>query len=172
MITQEILKNAVEYNPETGIFIKKPIEALTKSNKMWNGQYAGKVTGSIRKDGYFRICINGKRYLAHRLAWLYVYGAMPVKELDHKDGDRSNNKISNLRESTSSQNGHNVTKRKTNTSGYKGVVWYPVTRKWGASIWYENKKYSLGYFYKIEDAAKAYNDASVKLAGEFARTVS
>ena len=74
------------------------------------------------------ITVDGKRYRAHRLAWLYVYGAWPLGRLDHEDTDRQNNRIKNLRPASNAENLHNRGKQKNNTSGYKSVSWHKRQR--------------------------------------------
>ena len=90
-LTQEYLKSILDYDLDTGIFTWK----INKAKRTKIGDIAG-----WSYNGYREIEINDKKYKAHRLAWLYVYGEMPNKLIDHIDGNRSNNKISNLREAT------------------------------------------------------------------------
>ena len=101
----------------------------------------------------------------HRLVWQAFVG--PVHLLDHKDRNRSNNMLANLRPATISQNGMN-SKLRSNSSGIKGVCWDSTRTKWRASIKLHGRQRHLGYFDMIEDAAAAYAAAAVKYFGEFA----
>lgn len=160
MITQDILKSHIKYEPDTGKFyylIDKP--------KAVKGSEAGKSTN----HGYKRIMINNKRYFAHKLAWLYIYGYFPIERIDHINGDTKDNRIENLRLATHSQNMQNSKIPVTNKSGYKGVSWYKNYNKWIAQISVNNKKINLGYFENVVDAANAYVQAAKKYHGEFAR---
>lgn len=100
-ITQEFLKEILDYNSETGIFVYKNRDKSTFNNPSIatrvNNRYAGKATGCIGKDGYVVISINNKLYKAHRLAWMYIYGKWPDDDIDHKDNIKHNNRIINLR---------------------------------------------------------------------------
>lgn len=91
------------------------------------------------------------------------------QEIDHKDNNPLHNLENNIRICNSSQNQQNIKMQKNNTSGYKGVTWYKPTQKWQAQIRANGKKYHLGYFEDIKDAARAYNAAAIKYYGEFAQ---
>lgn len=153
MLTQKILKELLTYNEHTGVFV-------------WNERRGGSaLKGSIAvalSSGYRNIMVDKKTFQAHRLAWLYVYGKFPDKDLDHVNLKRDDNRISNLREVNDSENKQNQRKYSTNTSGYKGVSRKKSSSKWRAEICVNYKKISLGSFEKIEDAAKAYEDAAKK----------
>lgn len=96
-----------------------------------------------------------------------VMKTSPDMETDHINGDGLDNRKSNLRVCKKSENKLNLKKYRTNTSGYKGVCWYPQTNKWKAQIQVNKKHIALGYFFSKEDAYKAYCDASKELHGEF-----
>lgn len=111
--------------------------------------------------------VDGIKYPTANIVWLYHYGVWPSKILDHKDRDRYNIKISNLREATYMQNGYN--QLKYNSSGYQGI--YNCGRPsnpWQAQIRINGVKVNLGRFKTKEEAAKAYRDAALKHHGEFA----
>lgn len=153
-LTQEFLKSILEYDQETGEFF------WIKPKRSWVA--AGVKAGSIEAKGYVVININRGLYKAHRLAWLYVYGEWPKNQLDHIDRNKQNNKISNLREATNSQNQQNTPKYKTKAlvrSKYKGVSLHNKTKKWQAEIQIEKKRFYLGLFSCEEDAAMAYLEA-------------
>ena len=134
------LREVLAYNPETGIFTWKfGNKRNTKANQ---------IAGSIRPEGYRYICINYKNYRAHRLVWLYVYGQLPISQIDHINGNKDDNRISNLREATHAENQQN----KHSTKGYS---WHKTKQVWEAYIRINGKKNTLGYFKKEEDAQMA-----------------
>lgn len=162
MITQEYLKEVLNYNSETGIF-------TWKVRKGVRGK-VGAVTGTLSKyRGYLDIKIDGVLYPAHRLAWLYVYGKMPDNLIDHIDCDRVNNRISNLREATHSENLRNTGRTVVNTSGFKGVSLHKMTGKWQARVGVNRTRKYLGLFDTPEEAFIAYQAAAQELHGEFYR---
>lgn len=169
MITADRIREALDYDPETGIFVWKKRPAITTAQKQWNGRYAGKVAGSTEvKHGYIVIGFAGRLHKAHRLAWLYVYGSLPSQQIDHADRDRSNNKISNLRLATDAENARNASKRKDNSSGAKGVSWHSRRLKWQAQINVRGQRKSLGYFEDVASAKAAYDAAAVRVFGDYA----
>lgn len=157
MITQERLKELFTYHPEDGSFVRK----VTTSSNAQKGSWAGYVA----KNGYRYLSINNKKYLAHRLAWLYSYGEMPEGNIDHIDGDGLNNRISNLRECNQSQNAAN-SKGKNGEVGMKGVI--KQAGKFRARIKVAGKSKHLGYFSTAEQAHQAYCEAAKQEFGEFA----
>ena len=162
MIDLEYLREQLDYNPETGVFVWK-----TKGKGRNVGQEAGCFSS---RTGYVLIGLCGKLHLAHRLAWLHFYGQNPGRYLDHIDRQRANNKISNLRSATHQQNMANSNARTSSKSGVKGVSWCANTGKWRATITINGKQKSLGRHIRIEDAAKAYATAANLEHGEFACT--
>jgi len=108
--------------------------------------------------------------MAHRLAFVYMTDDFPPNQIDHINGKTDDNRWSNLRICTQSQNKANSGKHKNNTSGYKGVCWRKDNKKWTAGICHEGKRFHLGFFDDKEDAAMAYNKAAVELHGEFYHT--
>ena len=155
LITQEYLKSILEYNPDTGIFTwnKSPNWSIC----------VGDVAGCLNQ-GYISIKIDKKRYLAHRLAWLYMTGSWPEFEIDHIEGINipNFNKFSNLRDVNHNNNMLNKEKYKSNTSGYRGVSWDNKSKKWRSRIGLNKKTNLLGYFNTPEEASKAYEDAKIK----------
>ena len=158
-LTQEYLKSILHYDLDTGIFTWK----VNKSKRSKIGNVAGYLD-----NGYVRIEINNIQYRAHRLAWLYVYGEMPKSLIDHIDGNRSNNKISNLREATYQANSENYKTPRTNKSGVKNVSWYKGLNKWVVSINIKKTKKTIGYFEDLELAELVAVEARNKYRGEFA----
>tara|TARA_R110000737_G_scaffold98933_1_gene133004 strand:+ start:140 stop:619 length:480 start_codon:yes stop_codon:yes gene_type:complete len=156
MITQDELKELLSYCPDTGIFT-------------WvSGKRKGRVAGCSNGIGYIRIVINGERYGAHRLAWLYSYGSFPVDMIDHINGVKDDNRIVNIRNATCSQNQINRAIQSSNTSGIKGVSWNKGAKKWKVQIRIYGKKVYLGYFSDKDEAGEAYRKAADKHHGEFA----
>jgi hypothetical protein len=148
MLTQERLKELLHYDPDTGIFTN----LTQRANCVKKGAVAG-----WNDNGYVRIEILGKNYRAHRLGWLYMYGAFPKKDVDHINGDRSDNRIANLREATDLQNGQNRhAPGKNNTSGYLGVSWSKRENKFIAQIRVNRKGRQLGFFDTAEEAHECY----------------
>ena len=160
MLTQDYLHSILSYNQDTGIFTWKIAKQRIK---------IGQVAGHVHHTQYVRIIIDQKSYAAHRLAWLYVYGYIPKNNIDHIDGNPSNNKISNLREATFSQNNHNAKLRKDNKSGIKGVYFDNTCKRYIAKIGLNNKPILLGYFKNIEEAEKAIKEAREKYHQQFKR---
>ncbi len=151
--------SVILYNKETGIF-------------RWpdgTGKFGGMVAGHRNSRGYIQIRVNYKLYYAHRLAWMVCHGEWPECQIDHIDGDKSNNKISNLRLATNSQNQANIPRKSSNTSGMKGVSWSRRHGKWEARTEINNVIQFLGYFDDICDAKNAYDAAHKKNFGDFSR---
>lgn len=166
-IAAEELRSVIDYDEDTGIFLWK---WRADRDAQWNGHFAGKVAGSPDADGRSHIRINKVRYLASRLAWLYVYGIWPGDDLDHEDTDPSNDRIINLREATLPFNLHNARISASNTSGYKGVSWFTNQQKWRAAITIDSRKIHLGFFDDVKLAAQAYDEAAKRYFGEFGRS--
>lgn len=154
-LTAEYLHSILDYNPDTGIFT-------------WKNRYGRKSAGTL-SHGYISISIDKKFYRANRLAWLYMMGEWPDKEVDHRDLNKSNNRWKNLRMATPSENHFNVGMPSHNTSGFKGVYWDKANEKWRAKIVINGKFYSLGRYHLAKDAYMAYCEAAKKLHGEFVR---
>ena len=165
-IDAALVRSILDYDPETGVLTWR---ARTDMRSQWNARFAGKVAGYRNSNGYLRIWINGRQINAHRIAWLWMTGEWPKKQIDHKDGNRANNRFDNLREATNAQNMANRPVQKNNACGVKGVCWANRRNKWRAQIHVKSKNIFLGHFDSIEDAASAYAMASEKLHGEFSR---
>lgn len=156
----EYVVHAFDYNPETGI-IKNKIRR-NQSGKI------GDVVGCRGRDGYLRIAFSGKKYLAHRIAWLYVSGIMPDHQIDHINGDRSDNRWCNLRPASLQQNSMNKLLARNNTSGFKGVSYSDRHQQWSARIQSGRITNFLGLFRSPELAHAAYCKAADALHGQFA----
>ena len=160
MITQVRLQELLHYDPKTGDFTWRVARGKSR---------VGASAGSITSEGYLQIGIDGERFKAHRLAWLYAHGVWPQQEIDHIDMDGINNSLANLREASRSQNEANKPANSRNTSGVKGVCWNKQRLRWQAVIGFEGKAYHLGFFTNINDAAAAYSAKASELFGNFAR---
>lgn len=156
----EYLREIILYDEKTGKFSWRHKGRKTKPLDQ---------IGSVDAGGYLRIGIKGRRYSAHRLAWLYVHGKWPEQEIDHINGERLDNRIVNLREATISQNRKNRAAGKLNRNRLKGAHFVSRTGKWRSVIVTDGKAHFLGTFGNEEDAHKAYIAAAIKLHGEFAR---
>ena len=161
MLSQDRLKELLEYDANTGDFVWLKIT----SRRVKVGDKACKSSNR----GYFYISIDKKRYGAHRLAWFYEYGSFPKHNIDHIDGNPSNNKISNLREANQSQNGMNKKLHKNKNSGIKGVGWHKASKKWRARITINRIQHNLGLFDDKELAELVVMEARFIYHGEFAR---
>lgn len=153
-------REAFHYDSATGEF--------TRLIRTANRTRVGQVVNSKNNHGYIVLRIDGRQYVAHRVAWLYVTGEWPRYEIDHADMDRSNNRWSNLREATKSQNAANAHHRNPK-SGLKGAYWRKEIRKYAAKIWEGDKLRHLGVFNTAEEAHAAYCAAAKAKYGEFAR---
>jgi hypothetical protein len=162
MLTQDKLKEILNYDQSTGIFNWK----ISPKKNINIGDIAG-----CNFRGYIVITIGNKKYRAHRLAFLYMNNDIPDCEIDHIDLNRSNNKFINLRLATTSENQCNVLIRKDNKTGYKGVSLNKYGT-WTARATYKKVNYNLGTFKDIELANKAYQDFVKIHHGNFYRIPS
>lgn len=146
-MNQDYLKSIISYDPETGMFT-----ALVKRGK----NVPGKVLGTKHSDGSMMIYINYKRYRAARLAWFYMTGTWPEHEIDHINRINSDNRWSNLREATRSENAMNHTVQPNNKTGHKNIGYHNIRgyryyvvriRKDGKIVYHE-------YFKSLEEAIK------------------
>ena len=153
-LDQAELKRLFEYNPATGIFLR----LVTASNNAM----AGTEPGSLSADGYRRVQIQGASYSAHRLAWLYTHGRWPNGQIDHINGDKSDNRLENLREVSNAENGRNTKRRSTNTSGTMGVHWDKAAGKWRARIDVDGATKHLGLFENKQDAIDTRKAAEIE----------
>lgn len=163
-LTAKQLRAALVYEPDTGLFIWRARKKGARFNT-----WAGRRAGASRDGGYVVIRIDYRLYRAHRLAWLYMRGRWPRTEIDHINGDPSDNRWANLRLATSSQQKINATRRKDNTSGYRGIWWEKRRSHWIAEIIAGGQKHYLGSFATAKAAHAAYLKAAQRLHGKFAR---
>lgn len=166
----DFLRELFHVNPFTGVatWLKRPGE--TKECKRWNTRYAGKQVGHLHKSGYLRVKLLGKTHLLHRLIFTW-YHDKSCMFIDHKDNNRLNNAIFNLRPCNKKQNVRNSRLRISNSSGYKNVWLHKPTGKWGVSVTGDQGLVYLGLYVEKETAAAVAKKARHLLQGEFGRDV-
>lgn len=157
------LRRMLSYDPGMGIF-KWLVRPYVRSKSR-----VGDVAGKPTNKGYVTITTKGHRYLAHRLGWLYMTGEWPKALIDHRDLDRGNNRWSNLREATKSENMINRGAASNSKTGVKGVNKHSQCNSYCAYICVNYKRIYLGSFKTIPEAKEAYDVAAKKYFGEFAR---
>ena len=147
-LTQARLKELLHYKAETGVF--------TRAKGIQGGGKIGSIAGYPHHTGYIYIGVALKIHLAHRLAWLYIYGEFPKNGIDHINGIKTDNRIINLRACNQSENLMNTGAWPANKSGYKGVSWNGKDKRWRAQARLNRKFYYLGQFMDKEAAAECY----------------
>ncbi len=159
-----MLCDLLQYNPKTGqlIWKERGAEFFTKKSlhASWNKRCAGKPAFSSFNKGYLVGNFCGSNVSAHRVVWKMINGDEP-DEIDHINGDRSDNRIENLRGCSRIENGRNLKSNKSNTSGAMGVSFHK-SGKWRAYIKVNHKQIHLGIFDKKEDAINARKSAEVE----------
>ena len=146
-LSQDSLKELLRYEPTTGTFVRR----VSNSNSV----KAGDTAGSKHPAGYHYIRVKGQRYASHRLAFLYMEGKFPPAEVDHINGDPSDNRWENLRPATRKENMRNIKISKRNTSGHTGVYWSKEKRRWRVQIGCAGKKTHIGYYHSKAEAVLA-----------------
>jgi hypothetical protein len=168
-LTRERLAELLAYDPETGEFSR------VGAARPQSAHYVNKPVGYIKPGslngggGYRMMSLDGKTYRAHRLAWLYMTGEWPDEDIDHINGERADNRWSNLRAASRWQNIHNMGMRDRNTSGLKGASYDHRRKNWRSQITVNGKHHFLGRFDTAQQAADAYAAAADRMVGEFAR---
>ena len=160
-LTAERLRAVLNYDPDTGIFTWR--RDTSKKTR-------GKHSGFSNDQGYLLIGVDGHKYRIHRLAWFYIHGKWPAHHIDHINGNRADNRLSNLREAEVFQNMANSRRPITNKSGYKGVSWHAGARKWQVHIKYQDINSYLGLFESAEEGHAVYCAEAIRLKGKFAKT--
>ncbi|MCO7217591.1 HNH endonuclease [Halomonas sp. OfavH-34-E] len=162
-ITQDLVRELLDYNPKTGAFLwrprdlswfKRPVDC-----KAWNARYAGKRAGGQKSEqfGYTRryIAIFGVLHYEHRVAWIWMKGSPVPEQIDHINRDATDNRWINLRASNNADNHRNLSRNMVNTSGITGVGWHERAGKWRARVKLRGQEYHLGIYDAMEDAAEA-----------------
>lgn len=154
-MTAERLRKVLNYNPHTGQF--------TWLVRTARRIHIGDSPNCKNRDGYIQVSIDNKRYLVHRLVWLYVYDEWPLFQLDHVNGIRDDNRLCNLRSVTNSQNQQNRRGARCDSrTNVIGVTWVEKRQCWRAHLML-NRKYMLkSYHKKIEDAIASRRQAELK----------
>lgn len=162
-LSAELVRELFDCDPKSGALYWR-----ARSNSRVK---AGALAGHFQpRTGYICVTIKGQKYRAHRLIWLHVYGRWPDGELDHINNNRIDNRISNLRPATPSQNKWNLTRPSHNTSGQKGISWDKRSNKWLVCLQKHGIRKHIGLFSCMEDAVLARDAAVNKWHGEFGKT--
>jgi uncharacterized protein YpiB (UPF0302 family) len=160
--SQDRIKSILTYNPDTGIFTWKELElssfkycknphmTCTTRNAIWGNKKAGSSG-----DNYVKIHFDGKNYVAHRLAWIYMYGIDQKESIDHINKNKKDNRLCNLRLASPQQNQQNYDIMRSNKTGVKGVSYVKKKKKYKVTIGVNNKNIHIGMFSKLKDAAVA-----------------
>lgn len=153
--TQKRLKELFNYNPSTGLFVRLKSAGNAK---------AGDIAGCVSSHGYITIKVDGTNHYGHRLAFLYMTGNFPSEQTDHINHDTSDNRWTNLRAVTISENQHNRKLNVNNESGVSGVMWHKPSKKWVVKVWVDGRQECFGYFDTVSEAVPVVNEAR-KLQG-------
>jgi hypothetical protein len=179
-IEPALLRNLLRYEPETGklVWLARPVEmfencmqSAESRAKAWNTRWANVEAFVSPSQGYRYGRIFRQIYPSHRVIWAMQAGFWPDVDIDHINGNRSDNRWSNLRCANRSENLRNKGLCGRNKSGVKGVSWDAKWEKWRATINVNRRQTNLGRFVELADAAAAYR-ASIAMHGEFGRFTS
>ena len=164
MITQEHLKELLYYHPESGDFVW--LVQLSPKGKV------GTQAGSLDGRGYLRIVIYGVKYKAHRLAYMYQEGVLPLPhiEVDHRNTRRHENWWHNLRHANKYQNKLNVKRRRDNQSGHKNISWHSRDKKFCVRVNVNGAEINIGRYTLLSDAISARDKGLATHAPDWART--
>jgi hypothetical protein len=159
-VTPEFLREILEYDPDLGILTWKfrPREMFPSdgSFKTWNKRFSGVHALCCKTvQGYLHGRILGVGFFAHRVAWAIHHGKWPDGEIDHRNGNRQDNSISNLQEASPTENRRNMRLRSDNTSGACGVYWDKDLQKWRAAIGVSGRSVYIGVYEEKNDAINA-----------------
>lgn len=163
--SREVLAHYFAYDRETG--------ALKWRVRPCHNVFAGDKAGTVSPQGYLRVMLKKRLLNVHRIVWKLETGEEPAPEMDHINGDPSDNRLCNLRPASRAQNQRNKGLSKNNVCGFKGVRWDGHSgsraRPWRAAIRVNGKRHYLGKFASPEEAHAAYEAASLRFHGAFAR---
>lgn len=155
-ITYDLIRELFNYDPENGILTWR--EAWGLGGRFPAGAVAGRKT-----RWYLNVVVDRRSYMVHRVIWFWMTGAWPTHEVDHINGNGSDNRWINLRSATHAENQQNLKMQKNNTSGLTGVSWHNKVSKWRAVIAVNGRSRHLGYFANPELAYAAYLEAKTNL---------
>ena len=166
MIHPDYIAECLKYNPCSGVleWQERPLKHFHSAGtqKRWNSLYAGKIAGGKGVHGYIGICVDGKMFPAHRLAYAIVMGEWPKEQIDHVNGVRDDNRWENLRAVSQSGNMRNRKLNKNNKTGVLGVYWLESRSRWLAEIKAEGSRRYLGHHKALLDAVAARRSAESK----------
>lgn len=171
-IDASILRLLLRYEADSGrlFWLPRPASMFSAARDAvrWNGRRANtEALTALDSKGYRQGLILGRTQKAHRVAWTLATGAWPESQIDHINGNRDDNRLSNLREATPAQNSMNRRTR-LGSSRFLGVHWCKSASAWRAQIKIDGKNSSLGFFASESDAAHEYDRAARLHHGEFA----
>jgi hypothetical protein len=167
---RETLTRLLRYEPETGLLFwrERPVEMFIggkypakRRASSWNSRCAGKQIYCINKAGYIVIRLSSEIHLIHRVIWKFIYDIEPII-IDHIDGNRTNNRLNNLRSIDIIESNHNLGLQERNTSDYTGIHWDEHRKKWKVEIGYKNKNIYIGRFTNKQDAIAARKQAETE----------
>jgi hypothetical protein len=157
--SRDYIASILEYDPASGHL------RWIKARK---GIRVGDIAGTVNPHGYLRITIDGRPYQAHRVVWLMANGAWPDDVIDHINGIGTDNRITNLRACTQSENRMNSKVGRNSKSGVKGVTWRKAISAWEVNVGIGGRAVFAGFYENLSDAKKAAMDLRMRLHGEFA----
>lgn len=153
-ITPELLRQLMRYEPESGKLFwlnrSGSIVPDLRERNSWNARYAGKEVGAVNGKGYLTLEILRSSQKAHRVAWAIYYGEWPNGLIDHINGDRTDNRILNLRVVTIGESAKNRGLQKNNPSGYSGIC--PRGSNWRVTLGVNGKRINIGTFDNLQEA--------------------
>lgn len=172
-VSVRVLRRLIDYNPDTGemrwkerpvwMFSDNGTQGRAGSAKAWNTKWAGRRALNVSSNTGYRVGRVFKRdYLAHRVAWAHYHGHWPEQKIDHKNGRRTDNRITNLRSVDDFGNAQNMGLSKANKSGVTGVYWCRQKQKWHAILHTRGRTRHFGFHTRFEDAVAARKDAERK----------
>src|SRR5690606_2030193 len=170
--TPEQLRQLLRYEPETGkLFWRERTPDMFEDGeqtaehacKIWNSRFAGEEAFQSRSGGYSVGTVWGRRLLAHHVCWAIAHNEWPTSHIDHRNGVRDDNRVTNIRLATRSQNNQNVRSQRGSSSIYKGVTYDKERGKWMAGIKKDFRRRNIGRYETEIEAALAHDRVAVEL---------
>lgn len=156
----ERVRELFDYDPKTGLLTRRTDVPKAK---------AGSIAGTLNNKGHLICRVDRVIYYVHRLIWLHYFGETPPELIDHANGKRDDNRVSNLRPADYCENLWNRGAMPRNKSGVKGAHYSKAERKWKSSIRVRGRVIHLGYFETSEEAGAAYAAAAARYHQEFSK---
>lgn len=169
MLTQQRLRELLDYDPITGCFWWREQEATNSSANGPRNRWAEQEAGATTVQGYRIVSVDNERFRACRLAWLYMTGEWPTNDIDHRNGNQADDRWENLRSATKAQNMQNAKMRADNKSGARGVSWNKRKQKWHVRVNADGMMYHCGYFDDFDKAVAVRDAKAIQLHGAFVR---